>query len=141
MRDWIIFRKKSEQILIQSSSWRITLWDLEFNCLSRSNQGKIKHIEKSIESYTKWNYWKQSRIKKKLRGPFEGKNLRVDRIEENENETWKDTENKLIPFLHDELEITDELYIARAHRIWRRECLNANSNSTPRAIVPRLHVS
>ena len=46
-----------------------------------------------------------------------GKNLRVDRIEENENETWEDTENKLIPFLHDELEITDELYIARAHRV------------------------
>ena len=38
-------------------------------------------------------------------------NIRVDGIEEDENETWVNTENKLRSFLYDELEITDELSI------------------------------
>ena len=37
--------------------------------------------------------------------------IRVDGIEEDENETWVNTENKLRSFLYDELEITDELSI------------------------------
>ena len=44
-------------------------------------------------------------------------NIRVDGIEEDENETGEDTENKLRSFLHDELEITDKLYIETAHLI------------------------
>ena len=44
-------------------------------------------------------------------------NIRVDGIEEDENETWEDTENKLRSFLYDELEITDKLYIETAHLI------------------------
>ena len=35
-------------------------------------------------------------------------------------------------FPHDELKITDEFDIERAHRVRRREVANANSNSTPR---------
>ena len=56
-------------------------------------------------------------------------NIRVDSIEEDENETWENTENKLRSFLYDELEITDELYIERARRV------QFNSNSAPRTIV------
>ena len=37
------------------------------------------------------------------------KNTRVDGIEEDENETWEHTENKLISFSYDELKIIDEL--------------------------------
>ena len=61
-------------------------------------------------------------------------NIRVDGIEEDENETWENTENKLRSFLYDELEITDELYIERAHRVRRREGVKFNSNKTHRTI-------
>ena len=59
-------------------------------------------------------------------------NIRVDGIEEDENETWENTENKLRSFLYDELEITDELYIERAHHVRRREGVKFNSNNTSR---------
>ena len=64
-------------------------------------------------------------------------NIRVDGIEEDENETWENTENKLRSFLYDELEITDELYIERAHRVRRREGVKFNSNNTPRIIAAK----
>ena len=38
-------------------------------------------------------------------------NIRVHGIEEDENETWENTDNKVRSFLYDKLEITDELYI------------------------------
>ena len=60
-------------------------------------------------------------------------NTRVNGIED-ENETREDTENKLWSLLYDELEINDELYIERAHHVRRTECINANSNDTPRTI-------
>ena len=37
-----------------------------------------------------------------------GNNIRVDGIEEDENKTWENTENKLRTFLCDELEIIDD---------------------------------
>ena len=64
--------------------------------------------------------------------------IRVDGIEEDENETWVNTENKLRSFLYDELEITDELYIERADRVRRREGVRFNSNNTPRTIAAKL---
>ena len=65
-------------------------------------------------------------------------NIRIDGIEEDENEICEDTENKLRSFLCDELEITDELYIERARHVRRREGVNADSNNTPRTIVAKL---
>ena len=65
-------------------------------------------------------------------------NIRVDGIEEDVNETWEDTENKLRTFLYDELEITDELYIERAHRVVRRESEGRSNNNTPRTIVAKM---
>ena len=62
-------------------------------------------------------------------------NVRVDGIEEDENETWENTENKLRSFLYDKLEITDGLYMERAHRVRRREGVKFNSNNTPRTII------
>ena len=64
-----------------------------------------------------------------------GNNIRVDGIEEDENETWENTENKLRSFLYDKLEITDGLYIERTHRVRRREGVKFNSNNTPRTII------
>ena len=64
-------------------------------------------------------------------------NIRVDGIEEHENETWENTEYKLRSFLHDKLKITDELYIERAHCVRRREGVKFNSNNTPRTIVAK----
>ena len=64
-------------------------------------------------------------------------NIRVDGIEEDENETWENTEDKLRSFLYDELEITNQLYIVRAHRVRRREGVKFNSNNTPRTIVAK----
>ena len=37
--------------------------------------------------------------------------------------------------MYDELEITDELSIERAHRVKRRERVKFHSNNTPRTIV------
>ena len=64
-------------------------------------------------------------------------NIRAKSIEEDENETWENTENKLRSFLYDELEITDELYIERAHSVRRRKDVKFNSNNTPRTIVAK----
>ena len=64
-------------------------------------------------------------------------NMIVDGMEEDENETWKNTDNKLRPFLYDALEITDELYIERAHRDRRREGVKFNSNNIPTTIVAK----
>ena len=62
----------------------------------------------------------KAKLKEQLRiqeGRLRRNNIRVDGIEEDENETWEDTENKLRSFLYDELEITDKLYIETAHLI------------------------
>ena len=64
-------------------------------------------------------------------------NIRVDGIEEDENKTWENTENKLRSFLYDELKITDELYIEIAHRVRRKEGVKFNSNNTPRTIAAK----
>ena len=76
----------------------------------------------------------QSRIQE---DPSRRNNIRVHGIEEDENETWENTENKLRSFLYDELEITDELYIERAHHVRRRKDVKFNSNNTPRTIVAK----
>ena len=47
--------------------------------------------------------------------------IRVDDIEEDENETWENTENKQRSLLYDKLEITDAFYIERAHCVRRAE--------------------
>ena len=51
----------------------------------------------------------------------EKQNKSQDCIEEDENKTWENTDNKLRSFLYDELDVTDELYIDSAHRVRRSE--------------------
>ena len=55
-------------------------------------------------------------------------NIRVDGIEEDENETWENTENKLRSFLYEELEITDEL---REHNVLEEEIVSNLIVATP----------
>ena len=63
---------------------------------------------------------KIAKLKKQLRiqeDRLPRNNVRFDGITETENETWEETETKLRKFLYDELDITRELYIERAHRV------------------------
>ena len=55
-------------------------------------------------------------------------NIRVDGIEEDENETWENTENKLRSFLYEELEITDEM---REHNVLEEEIVSNLIVATP----------
>ena len=64
-------------------------------------------------------------------------NVRVDSIEEDENETLENKKNKLRSFLYDKLEITVELYIERAHHVRRRKDVKFNSSNIPRTIVAK----
>ena len=52
--------------------------------------------------------------------------IRLDGIEEDENERWADTEVKLKTFLYNEFEIVDNLYIERAHQVTRKGGINDN---------------
>ena len=67
-------------------------------------------------------------------------NVRFDGIPETENETWEETETKLRKFLYDELDITEELYIERAHRVARNQSSKEASNdlAKPRTIIAKL---
>ena len=67
-------------------------------------------------------------------------NVRFDRIPETENETWEETETKLRKFLYDELDITEELYIERAHRVARNQSSKEASNdfAKQRTIIAKL---
>ena len=67
-------------------------------------------------------------------------NVRFDGIPETENETWEETETKLRKFFYDELDITEELYIKRAHRVARNQSSKEASNdlAKPRTIIAKL---
>ena len=67
-------------------------------------------------------------------------NVRFDGIPETKNDTWEETETKLRKFLYDELGITEELYIERAHRVTRNQSSKEGSNdlAKPRTIIAKL---
>ena len=98
------------------------------------NQSQLKVVENGV-SENRVELKEQLRIQEER---SRRNNIRVDGIEEDENETWENTENKLRSFLHNELEITDELYIERAYRVRRRENIKSISYNTPRTIVGKL---
>ena len=98
------------------------------------NQSQLKVVENGV-SENRVELKEQLRIQEER---SRRNNIRVDGIEEDENETWENTENKLRSFLHNELEITDELYIERAYRVRRRENVKSISYNTPRTIVGKL---
>ena len=60
-------------------------------------------------------------------------NLRIDGLRENERETWEETEMKVKNLFRNELGITEEVEIDRAHRVGRKE------DGKVRTIVLRCH--
>ena len=52
--------------------------------------------------------------------------IRLDGIEEDENEKWAYTEAKLKIFLYNKFEIVDNLYIERAHQVTIKGGINDN---------------
>ena len=67
-------------------------------------------------------------------------NVRFDGIPETENEIWEETETKLRKLLYDELDITEELYIERAHCVALDQSSKEASNdlAKPRTIIAKL---
>ena len=66
--------------------------------------------------------------------------VRFDGIPETENEKWEETKTKLRKFLYDELDITEELYIERAHHVARNQSNKEASDdlAKPRTIIAKL---
>ena len=64
-------------------------------------------------------------------------NIRVDRIQEEENESWDTTEEKVKQVLRDKLNLADVPDIERAHRVGRALAVTG-SRRRPRTIVCRI---
>ena len=67
-------------------------------------------------------------------------NVIIDGIPETENKTREETKTKFIKFLYDELDITEELYIERAHCVARNQSNKEASDdlAKPRTIIAKL---
>ena len=57
-----------------------------------------------------------------------------------QQKTWEETEKKLRKFFYDELDITEKLYIERAHRTaWNQSSKEASNDlAKPRTIIAKL---
>ena len=103
-------------------------------------QEKLNTLKSQVRSIQNEVSENKAELKEQLRTQEDHSrrnNIKVDSIEEDENETWVNTENKLRSFLYDELEITDELYRETAHRVRRREGVKFNSKNTHRTTVAK----
>ena len=104
------------------------------------NQGlidvRIKSVNEEMKEIKKTVDNNKTELKEQLRIQEDG----FDGIPETENETWEETETKLRKFLYDELDITEELYIERAHRAARNQSSKEASNdlAKPRTIIAKL---
>ena len=103
----------------------------------------IKSIDEEMKEIKKIVDNNRAEMKEQLRiqeGRSRRNNVRFDGIPETENETWEETETKLRKFLYDELDITEELYIERAHRVARNQSSKEASNdfAKQRTIIAKL---
>ena len=103
---------------------------------------RIKSIDEEIKEIKKIVDNNRAEIKEQLRiqeDRSRRNNFRFDGIPETENE-WEGTETKLRKFLYDELDITEELYIERAHHVARNESSKEASNDLAklRTIIAKL---
>ncbi|XP_065645756.1 uncharacterized protein LOC136076210 [Hydra vulgaris] len=101
-----------------------------------------KKVKNNIESFEKKRFCKTEAhknnefidLKKKLReieDQSQRNNLRIDGIKENENETWFESEIKVIKLFEETLGV-ENVRIERAHRSGRRDA------KTPRTIIIKL---
>ena len=91
---------------------------------------RIKWIDEEMKEIKKIVDNNRAEMKEQLRIQEDGSwrnNFRFDGIPATENE-WEETETKLRNFLYDELDITEELYIERAHRVARNQSSKEASN-------------
>ena len=103
---------------------------------------RIKSINEEMKEIKKIVDNNRAEMKEQLRiqeDRSRRNNFRFDGIPETENE-WEETETKLRKFLYDELDITEELYIERAHRVARNQSSKEASNdlAKPRTIIAKL---
>ena len=103
----------------------------------------IKSIDEEMKEIKKIVDNNRAELKEQLRIQEDcsrRNNVRFDGIPETENETWEETETKLRKFLYDELDITEELYIERAHRVARNQSSKEASNdfAKQRTIIAKL---
>ena len=101
---------------------------------------RIKSIDKEMKEIKKIVDNNRAELKEQLRIQEDcsrRNNIRFDRITETENETWEETKAKLKKYFYDELDITEKLYIERAHRVARNESSKEASNdlAKPRIII------
>ena len=103
---------------------------------------KIKPIDEEMKEIKKIVNNNRAELKEQLRIQEDRsrRNVRFDGIPETENETWEATEAKLRKFLYDELDITEDLYIERAHRVARNQSNKeaADDLAKPRTIIAKL---
>ena len=102
----------------------------------------IKSIDEEMKEIKKIVDNNRAEMKEQLRiqeDRSRRNNFRFDGIPETENE-WEETETKLRKFLYDELDITEELYIERAHRVARNQSSKEASNdfAKQRTIIAKL---
>ena len=103
---------------------------------------RIKSINEEMKEIKKIVDNNRAEMKEQLRiqeDRSRRNNFRFDGIPETENE-WEETETKLRKFLYDELDITEELYIERAHRVARNQSSKEASNdfAKQRTIIAKL---
>ena len=108
------------------------LIDVEIKSIDK----EMKEIKKIVDN-NRAELKEQSRIQEDR---SRRNNIRFDGIPETENETWEETEAKLRKFLCDELDITEELYIERAHRVAQNQSSKEASNDLvqPSTIIAKL---
>ena len=104
---------------------------------------RIKSIDEEMKEIKKIVDNNKAELKEQLRiqeDRSRRNNVRFDGIPETENETWEETETKLRKFLYDELDITEELYIERAHHVAQNQSSKETSNglAKPRTIIAKL---
>ena len=103
------------------------------------NVEKLSAIEQEI-SNTK-SYLNQQKDKAEyLENQSRRNNIRVDGIPEVHGETWETTELPVKEVLKDKLQMSDEIFVERAHRVERKVSSRVTSSlpARPRTIVCRL---
>ena len=88
-------------------------------------------VKSEINSFKETNILVKNKLRE-LEDRSRRNNLRVDGIHEHMNETWSDTESKILQMFKNRLGIQESIHIERAHRVGK------SNNDKPRTIVLKL---
>ena len=98
----------------------------------------IDNMDKELEDIQRGLHKHEEKLEY-LENQSRRKNIRVDGILEEDNESWPNTEAKVKEALHEKLSLSFEPVIERAHRVGARSSAADGTNRRPRTIVCRLH--